>query len=534
MVSSGEKSPPKSMPGSLPSHSSFLSRVFSVETSGSQTKAKDFINADLGRLKLNKADVDLPGLIKCRAKFSPYQPLKHLKIAASLNGTTPNVDLMETLAACGAQVGWSSIDDDAVAAITRDSGVVFSLEGQTLKDKWSSKARVLDFGTSGGPHLIFDDFGDFIQLIDEGVKAEQVFAIGGILPDPASTDDEAFKAMLAVIGEGLKSDPKKYHKIKDGIVGATIGTPTGANRLMQMQRSGTLLCPVIVIDSNKFANYLTGGCQSLPDDLMNATNVRIAGKVAVVAGYGDIGRSCAAALKQARARVVVVEMDPVWALQANMDGIQVQLMKDAVSEADIFVTTTDYKDMITVEDMRKMNNNAIICNIGSFVSQTDMIGLQTLPGVKKITINPITDKFVFSETGRAIIVLAEGLPMKLSCATAPPSFALSTSLTNQVFALLELWNERSSGKYEKKVYDFPKHLDEEVAALHPEKLGANPTLLSEDQADHICIPVEGDHQPANNKHGVDWWVKICGAVASCLSFLLAVARFVLRLCGDGN
>ncbi|KAK1381140.1 Adenosylhomocysteinase [Heracleum sosnowskyi] len=264
---------------------------------------------------------------------------------------------------------------------------------------------------------------------------------------------------------------------------------------------------------------------------MNATNVMIVGKVVVVLGYGDTGKACAAALKQARAVVIVAEIDPVFSYQATIDGIQVQLLKDVVSKADIFVTTTGYNDMIMVEDMR---NDVILCNIGSFVSQTDMVGLQALPGVNKISINPITDRWVFSETGRAIIVLAEGRPMNLSCATGPPSFAISTSLTNQVFSLLELWNERSSGKYEMKVYDFPKHLDEKVAALHLEKLGAKPNLLTKDQADHICVPVEGDRQSANNRYGAWFWRKVLGVVEFFLSLLLLVAKFVLGFGEDGN
>ncbi|KAK1381147.1 Adenosylhomocysteinase [Heracleum sosnowskyi] len=499
---------------------------------------KDLSLADSGRRKLKRAEVKMPGLMAVRTLSVPSKPLKDVNITCSLNITTHTGVLVEALTALGANVrlcssNISSTDDHVAAAIARDSAIVFARDGQTPEQYWSCTARAVDWGLSTGPHLILDHGGDLTMLIYKGVEAEKEFASKGTFPDLGSTNDVASKAMLTIISESLKSDPMKYHKIKDGIVGVTMENTTGANMLLQMQNSGTLLFTAIsvreFVSNIMFANNLTGGCQSLPDDLMDATDVMIAGKVVVVLGYGDTGKACAAALKQARAVVIVAEIDPVFSHQATIDGIQVQLLKDVVSMADIFVTTTGYNDMIMVEDMRKMKNDAILCNIGSSVIHIDMVGLETFPGVKKFTTSPITDRWVFTDTGRVIIVLAEGRPMNLSCATGPPSFAISTSLTNQVIALLELWNERSSGKYEKKVYEFPEHLEEEVAALHLETLG-------EDQADQICVQVpEEDHLPvqsAYDRYGVGQCLNVCGIVISFLTLILAVVGLVLRFGGE--
>ncbi|KAL5974279.1 Adenosylhomocysteinase 2 [Asimina triloba] len=335
-------------------------------------------------------------------------------------------------------------------------------------------------------------------LIHEGVKAEEKYAKSGTLPDPASTTNREFQIVLGLIRDGLKGDPKRFHRMKERLVGVSEETTTGVKRLYQMQANGTLLFPAINVNDSvtkrKFDN-LYGCRQSIPDGLMRATDVMIAGKVAVVCGYGDVGKGCAAALKQAGARVIVTEIDPICALQALMEGLSVLTLEDVISTADIVVTTTGNKDIIMVDDMRKMKNNAIVCNMGHFDNEIDMLGLKTFPGIKRITIKPQTDRWVFPDTNSGIIVLAEGRLMNLGCATGHPSFVMSCSFTNQVIAQLELWNERKSGKYEKKVYVLPKHLDEKVAALHLSKLGAKLTKLTPSQAEYISVPVEGPYKP---------------------------------------
>ncbi|CAI0437679.1 unnamed protein product [Linum tenue] len=423
--------------------------------------------ADFGRLELELAEVEMPGLISCRTEFGPSQPFKGARITGSLHMTIQTAVLIETLTALGAEVRWCSCNifstqDHAAAAIARDSAAVFAWKGETLQEYWWCTERALDWGPGGGPDLIVDDGGD------------------------------------ATLG-----DPKKYHKMKERLVGVSEETTTGVKRLYQMQANGTLLFPAINVNDSvtksKFDNLY--GCRhSLPDGLMRATDVMIAGKVAVICGYGDVGKGCAAAMKQAGARVIVTEIDPICALQALMEGLQVLTLEDVVSEADIFCTTTGNKDIIMVDHMRKMKNNAIVCNIGHFDNEIDMHGLETFPGVKRITIKPQTDRWVFPDTKSGVIVLAEGRLMNLGCATGHPSFVMSCSFTNQVIAQLELWNERSSGKYEKKVYVLPKHLDEKVAALHLGKLGAKLTKLTKDQSDYISIPVEGPYKPAHYRY----------------------------------
>ncbi|KAL0382811.1 UNVERIFIED_CONTAM: Adenosylhomocysteinase [Sesamum calycinum] len=450
-------------------------------TSGREYKVKDMSQADFGRLEIELAEVEMPGLMSCRTEFGASQPFKGAKITGSLHMTIQTAVLIETLTALGAEVRWST--------------------GGAL-------SAPLDWGPDGGPDLIVDDGGDATLLIHEGVKAEEEYAKSGKIPDPTSTDNAEFQIVLTIIRDGLKVDPKKYTKMKERLVGVSEETTTGVKRLYQMQANGSLLFPAINVNDSvtksKFDNLY--GCRhSLPDGLMRATDVMIAGKVGVVCGYGDVGKGCAAALKQAGARVIVTEIDPICALQALMEGYQVLTLEDVVSEADIFVTTTGNKDIIMVGHMRKMKNNAIICNIGHFDNEIDMQGLETYPGVKRITIKPQTDRWVFPDTKTGIIVLAEGRLMNLGCATGHPSFVMSCSFTNQVIAQLELWNERKSGKYEKKVYVLPKHLDEKVAALHLGKLGARLTKLSKDQADYISVPIEGPYKPPHYRCSSAIW-----------------------------
>ncbi|KAH7296790.1 hypothetical protein KP509_26G038900 [Ceratopteris richardii] len=475
---------------------------------GFEYKVKDMSQADFGRLEIELAEVEMPGLMACRTEFGPSQPLKGARITGSLHMTIQTAVLIETLTALGAEVRWCSCNifstqDHAAAAIARDSAAVFAWKGETLQEYWWCTERALDWGPGGGPDLIVDDGGDATLLIHEGVKAEEAYAKDGTLPDPSSTDNQEFQIVLSIIRDGIKADPKKYHKMKDRLVGVSEETTTGVHRLYQMQANGTLLFPAINVNDSvtksKFDNLY--GCRhSLPDGIMRATDVMLAGKVVVVCGYGDVGKGCAFAMKAAGARVVVTEIDPICALQALMEGLPVLTLDDVVETADIFVTATGNKDIIMLSHMKKMKNNAIVCNIGHFDNEIDMLGLETHPGVKRITIKPQTDRWVFSETKKGIIVLAEGRLMNLGCATGHPSFVMSCSFTNQVIAQLELWNERKSGKYGKQVYVLPKHLDEKVAALHLEKLGAKLTKLSDDQAKYINVPKEGPYKPAHYRY----------------------------------
>ncbi|KAL9272139.1 Adenosylhomocysteinase-like protein [Drosera capensis] len=495
-------------------------------TSGREYKVKDMTQADFGRLEIELAEVEMPGLMSCRTEFGPSQPFKGARITGSLHMTIQTAVLIETLTALGAEVRWCSCNifstqlmpemldlridllvfiliDHAAAAIARDSAAVFAWKGETLQEYWWCTERALDWGPDGGPDLIVDDGGDATLLIHEGVKAEEEYEKTGKLPDPSSTDNAEFQIVLTIIRDGLKTDPKRYHKMKESLVGVSEETTTGVKRLYQMQANGSLLFPAINVNDSvtksKFDNLY--GCRhSLPDGLMRATDVMIAGKVGVVCGYGDVGKGCAFALKAAGARVIVTEIDPICALQALMEGFQILTLEDVVSEGDIFVTTTGNKDIIMVDHMKKMKNNAIVCNIGHFDNEIDMLGLETYPGIKRITIKPQTDRFVFPETNSGIIILAEGRLMNLGCATGHPSFVMSCSFTNQVIAQLELWNERKTGKYEKKVYVLPKHLDEKVAALHLAKLGAKLTKLSKDQADYISVPIEGPYKPVHYRY----------------------------------
>ncbi|KAK6924740.1 Adenosylhomocysteinase-like [Dillenia turbinata] len=475
---------------------------------GREYKVKDISQADFGRLEIELGEVEMPGLMACRAEFGPSQPFNGTKITGSLHMTVQTAVLIETLTALGAEVRWCSCNifstqDHAAAAIARDSASVFAWKGESLQEYWWCTQRALDWGVDGGPDLIVDDGGDTTMLIHEGVKAEEEFEKTGKLPDPNSTDNAEFQILLGLIRDGLMSDPKKYHKIKERLVGVSEQTTTGVKRLYQMQANGTLLFPAININDSvtksKFDNLY--GCRhSLPDGLMRATDVMIAGKVGVVCGYGDVGKGCAAALKRAGARVIVTEIDPICALQALMEGFQVQTLEDVVAEADIFVTTTGNKNIIMVSHMKQMKNNAIVCNIGHFDNEIDMLGLQTYPGIRRITIKPQTDRWIFPETKRGIIVLAEGRLINLGCATGHPCFVMSCSFTNQVMAQLELWKEKDTGKYETKVYVLPKHLDEKVAALHLGKLGAKLTKLTPEQAAYISVPVEGPFKPPHYRY----------------------------------
>ncbi|XP_075662741.1 adenosylhomocysteinase-like isoform X2 [Castanea sativa] len=440
-----------------------MALTVSKTPTGSEYKVKDISQAVFGRLEIELAEVEMPGLMSCRTEFGPSQPFKGARITGSLHMTVQTAVLIETLTTLGAEVRWCSCNifstqDHAAAAIARDSA---------------------------------------------GVKAEEEYEKSGKLPDVNGNENEEYRTVLRIIKDGLLVDPTRYRRIKERLVGVSEETTTGVKRLYQMQANGSLLFPAINVNDSvtkkKFDNLY--GCRhSLPDGLKRATDVIIAGKIAVVCGYGDVGKGCAAALKRAGARVIVTEIDPICALQALMDGTPVLTLEDVVSEADIFLTTTGNKSIIMVHHMKQMKNNAIVCNIGHFDNEIDMHGLETYPGVKRITVKPQTDRWVFPETNNGIIVLAEGRLINLGCATGHPSFVMSCSFTNQVFAQLELWKERGTGKYEKKVYVLPKHLDEKVAALHLGKLGAKLTKLTPAQAAYISVPVEGPYKPPQYRY----------------------------------
>jgi len=476
--------------------------VTQTTSAGREYKVKDMAEADFGRMEIELAEVEMPGLMACVSEFGAKQPLAGSNITGSLHMTIQTAVLIETLAKLGAQVRWCSCNifstqDHAAAAVARDSAAVFAWKGETLEEYWWCTERALAWPGNSGPNIIVDDGGDATLLIHEGFKAEEEFAKSGAVPDPASTNNAEFKIVLRLIADGLKVDPQRYHNMVKGLVGVSEETTTGVKRLYEMQKAGTLLFPAINVNDSvtkcKFDNLY--GCRhSLPDGIMRATDVMIAGKVAFIAGYGDVGKGCAFAMKAAGARVIVSEIDPICALQACMEGFQVLPLEDCVSYTDIFITTTGNKDIIMTRHMAQMKNNAIVGNIGHFDNEIDMEGLMGYPGIKRVNIKPQCDRFVFPD-GHGVIILAEGRLLNLGCANGHPSFVMSCSFTNQCIAQLELWAERTSGKYEKKVYVLPKHLDEKVAALHLPKLGAKLTKLTKEQAEYINVAPEGPYKP---------------------------------------
>jgi len=472
-------------------------------------KVADMSLAEFGRKELDLAEVEMPGLMACRSEFGASQPLKGARITGSLHMTIQTAVLIETLAALGAEVRWCSCNifstqDHAAAAIAAaKTSAVFAWKGESLEEYWWCTYRALVWpGSDDTPNLIVDDGGDATLLIHEGVKAEKLFKESGVLPDPSSTEDPEFKIVLRLIANTLKQDPTRWTRTAASIVGVSEETTTGVHRLYQMAKSGSLLFPGINVNDSvtksKFDNVY--GCRhSLPDGIMRATDVMLAGKRVVVAGYGDVGKGCAQAMRGQGARVLITEIDPICALQACMEGYQVVRLEDVIQEADIIITSTGNKGILMIDHMAKMKNNAIVGNIGHFDNEIDMAGLQSYPGIKRLNIKPQVDKWIFPD-GHSVIVLAEGRLLNLGCATGHPSFVMSCSFTNQVVAQLELWNERKSGKYERKVYVLPKHLDEKVARLHLDKMGANLTILSDEQASYIGVSVNGPYKPSTYRY----------------------------------
>jgi adenosylhomocysteinase len=464
--------------------------------------------AEWGRKEILLAEQEMPGLMAVRKEYAAAQPLKGQRVTGSLHMTIQTAVLAETLRALGAEVRWASCNifstqDHAAAALVvgpegtpeNPKGIpTFAWKGETLEEYWDLTARALDFGAGRGPTQIVDDGGDATLLIHKGLEFEKA----GKVPDPSTASSEEFGIILRLLGRLAKEQPGRWAKVAAECKGVSEETTTGVHRLYEMEKAGTLLFPAINVNDSvtksKFDNLY--GCRhSLVDGLNRATDVMLAGKVAVVCGYGDVGKGCAQSLKGQGARVIVTEIDPICALQAAMEGYQVLTLDDVVATADIFITATGNTHIITADHMARMKDKAIVGNIGHFDDEIDMAGLKAIKGIKRINIKPQYDQFVFPD-GHAVMVLAEGRLMNLGCATGHPSFVMSASFTNQVIAQVELATQRA--KYEKKVYTLPKHLDEKVARLHLDKLGAKLTKLSPRQAEYIGVSVDGPYK-------TDWY-----------------------------
>ncbi len=482
----------------------------------STTAAKtDFRVADLGlagfgRKEIRLAEHEMPGLMATRREHADQQPLAGARITGSLHMTVQTAVLIETLVALGAEVRWASCnifstqDHAAAAVVVGPDGTpedprgpsVFAWKGETLEEYWWCTEQALSWPDGAGPNMLLDDGGDATLLVHKGVEFERA----GAVPDPAGADSEEFAIVLALLQRSLTEDPQRWTRMAAGIRGVTEETTTGVHRLYQFAERGLLLFPAINVNDSvtksKFDNKY--GCRhSLIDGINRATDVLIGGKLAVVCGYGDVGKGCAEALRGQRARVVVTEIDPICALQAAMDGYQVLTLDDVVETADIFITATGNRDVITAEHMARMKHQAIIGNIGHFDNELEMSGLAKLPGIERVNIKPQVDEWVFSD-GHSIIVLSEGRLLNLGNATGHPSFVMSNSFTNQVIAQIELFGHNEI--YEKRVYTLPKHLDEKVARLHLDALGAKLTELTPRQAEYLGVPVEGPYKPGHYRY----------------------------------
>ncbi|MCU1462371.1 MAG: S-adenosyl-L-homocysteine hydrolase [Acidimicrobiales bacterium] len=459
-------------------------------------KVADLSLAAFGRKEIQLAEEEMPGLMALRAEYADSQPLAGARISGSLHMTIQTAVLIETLIALGAQVRWASCNifstqDHAAAAIAEAGIPVYAWKGETLDEYWWCTERILQWPDGGGPNMILDDGGDATLLVHWGVEFEKA----GKVPDPTDETSDEEKVILQVLRRSLQEDPNRWTNIANGIKGVTEETTTGVHRLYQRAAAGTLLFPAINVNDSvtksKFDN-LYGIRHSLIDGINRATDVMIGGKLAVVCGYGDVGKGCAESLRGQGARVVVTEVDPICALQAAMDGYEVTTLESVIDRADIFVTATGNKDIILADHMKRMKHNAIVGNIGHFDNEIDMAGLGRMSDVRRVNIKPQVDEFVFPD-GHSVIVLAEGRLLNLGCATGHPSFVMSSSFTNQVLAQLEVFTHTDF--YENRVYVLPKHLDEKVARLHLDKLGVKLTQLSQQQADYIGVPVEGPYKP---------------------------------------
>jgi adenosylhomocysteinase len=473
-------------------------------------KVADLSLAEAGRHQLRLAEHEMPGLMALRAEYADAQPLRGARIAGSLHMTVQTAVLIETLTALGAEVRWASCNiystqDEAAAAVvvgpngTADApeGVpVFAWKGETLEEYWWCTDQILTWPNGEGPNMILDDGGDATMLVHKGVEWEKA----GQVPPNDESDSEEFGVFKELVRATVAADPQKWTRVAAGIKGVTEETTTGVHRLYQLAEAGELLFPAInvndAVTKSKFDNKY--GCRhSLIDGLNRATDVLIGGKVAVVAGYGDVGKGCAQSLAGQGARVIVTEVDPICALQAAMEGYQVARLEDVVDVADIFVTTTGCKDVITAEHMQRMKNKAIVANIGHFDNEIDMAGLARVPGVVKTQIKPQVHEWTF-ESGSSIIVLSEGRLMNLGNATGHPSFVMSNSFSNQTIAQIELFTK--TGEYDKQVYTLPKVLDEKVARLHLDALGVRLTELTKAQAEYLGVDVAGPYKPEHYRY----------------------------------
>ncbi len=467
-------------------------------------KVRDLSQATLGRSEIRLAEHEMPGLMALREKYGAAKPLAGSRIMGSLHMTIQTAVLIETLKLLGADVRWvscnifSTQDHAAAAVVVGDGSIenphgvpVFAWKGETLEEYWWCTSEALMWPDGGGPTLIVDDGGDATLLVHQGVTCEGK----GRVPEFTPADEpEEWGIILDLLREELKRDPKRWTRVAANIKGVSEETTTGVHRLYQMQEAGTLLFPAINVNDSvtksKFDNIY--GCRhSVIDGLNRATDVMIAGKLAVVCGYGEVGKGCAQALRGQGARVVVTEIDPICALQAAMEGYEVKRIESVIDEADIFITATGNKDIITAEHLSRMKDKAIVGNIGHFDNEIDMAGLKKISGIRKVNIKPQYDEWVFPD-GHSILILADGRLMNLGCATGHPSFVMSASFTNQVLAQLALWQNK--GEYEKKVYVLPKKLDEEVARLHLEHLSVELTSLTPEQSKYLGMPIEGPYK----------------------------------------
>jgi adenosylhomocysteinase len=472
-------------------------------------KVADLSLAAFGRKEIELAEHEMPGLMATRREFAERQPLKGARITGSLHMTVQTAVLIETLISLGAEVRWASCNifstqDHAAAAVVvgpegtpeEPRGIpCFAWKGETLEEYWWCTEQALTW-PEGGPNMILDDGGDATLLVHKGVEYERA----GAVPSPDSTDNEEMRVVLRLLQRSLEEDPERWTRLGNGVLGVTEETTTGVNRLYQMHETGELLFPAINVNDSvtksKFDNLY--GCRhSLVDGINRATDVMIGGKTAVICGYGDVGKGCADSLRGQGARVVVTEIDPICALQAAMEGYQVKTLEEVVENADIFVTATGNKDIITPGHMSRMKHQAIVGNIGHFDNEIDMVGLSRVEGIEKVNIKPQVDKWVFPD-GHAVILLSEGRLLNLGNATGHPSFVMSNSFTNQVIAQIELFSHNDY--YEPNVSVLPKHLDEKVARLHLGALGANLTELTDEQAAYLGVPVEGPYKSAHYRY----------------------------------
>jgi adenosylhomocysteinase len=473
-------------------------------------KVADLSLAGFGRKEIQLAEHEMPGLMATRAEFADAQPLAGARIMGSLHMTIQTAVLIETLTALGADVRWvscnifSTQDHAAAAVVVGPNGTaeapqgvpVYAWKGETLEEYWWCTEQALRWPDGGGPNMILDDGGDATLLVHKGKEYEAA----GAVPEPTEDDSEEWTVVLELLAESLAKEPTRWTDVAAGIKGVTEETTTGVHRLYQMFEAGQLLFPAINVNDSvtksKFDNLY--GCRhSLIDGLNRATDVMIGGKVAFVAGYGDVGKGCAESLRGQGARVIVAEVDPICALQAAMEGFQVARLEDVLDTADIFITTTGNKGIITAEHMARMKHQAIVANIGHFDNEIDMAGLAKMSDVRNVEIKPQVNEFQFPD-GHSVIILAEGRLMNLGCATGHPSFVMSNSFTNQAIAQIELFTKND--EYPIGVYTLPKHLDEKVARLHLDALGVRLTELTQEQADYIGVPVEGPYKPEHYRY----------------------------------